>query len=287
MYYPILLVRYHGHWQPHLHRKTNKAALASFLQKSVAPADQLPDHSATIIDGMSIIQKVKGDQVNFGEIAQLVLSMALKDGSTSDRIDIVFDTYKDTSIENCERLTRGEELGLKLQDITASQIVRQWRSFLAYVGNKSSLISFLVSEWRKPDYAKRLNGKVLFVTTEDKCYKITTEGNQEVLELQSTREEADGRLFLHAAHAAQIGYPAVVISSDDTDVFIMALAFHTQIASTLFQKSGTKERKRIIDITKIAASVGTDVCHETYRDACLYRLRHCQHICWQRQTRSA
>lgn len=244
-----------------LHRKTNKAALASYLQKNVAPADQLPDHSATIKDGMSIIQKVKGDQVNLGGIAQFVLSMALKDGSTSDRIDIVFDTYQDTSIKNCERLARGEELGLKLQDITASQIVRQWRSFLAHVGNKWSLNSFLVSEWRKPDYTKHLNGKVLFVTTEDKCYKITTEGHQEVLELQSTHEEADGRLFLHAAHAAQTGYPAVVISSDDTDVFIMALAFHTEIASKLFQKCGTKERKLIIDITKIAASVGTDVCH--------------------------
>ena len=41
----------------------------------------------------------------------------------------------------------------------------------------------------------------------------------------------------------------------------MALAFHTQIASKLFQKCGTKERKQIIDITKIAASVGADVCH--------------------------
>ena len=174
-----------------LHHKTNKAALASYLQKNVAPADQLPDHFATITDGMSIIQKVKGDQVNFGEVAQIVFSTALKDGSSSDRINIVFDTYQNTSIKNCERLTRGEELGLKLQDITASQIVRQWRSFLAHVRNKSSLISFLVNEWRKPDYTKHLNGKVLFVTTEGKCYKVTMEGNQEVLELQSTHKEAN------------------------------------------------------------------------------------------------
>ena len=51
---------------------------------------------------MSIIQKVKGDHVNFEEIAQFVLSMALKDDSTNDRIDIVFDTYQDTSIKNCD-----------------------------------------------------------------------------------------------------------------------------------------------------------------------------------------
>ena len=48
-----------------LQRKSNTAALASYQQKNVAPADQRRDHSATIIDGMSIIQKVKGDHVNF------------------------------------------------------------------------------------------------------------------------------------------------------------------------------------------------------------------------------
>ena len=53
-----------------LHRKTNKDALASYLQKNVTLADQLPDHSATIIDGMSIIQKVKEYHVNFGEITE-------------------------------------------------------------------------------------------------------------------------------------------------------------------------------------------------------------------------
>lgn len=41
----------------------------------------------------------------------------------------------------------------------------------------------------------------------------------------------------------------------------MALAFHIEIESKLFQKCGAKERKRIIDITKIAASMGADVCH--------------------------
>jgi DNA-binding PadR family transcriptional regulator len=49
-----------------------------------------------------------------------------------------------------------------------------------------------------------LNGKVLFVTTVDKCYTITTEGHQQLLELKST-------------HAAQTEEPAVAISSDDDD----------------------------------------------------------------------
>ena len=64
------------------------------------------------------------------------------------------------------------------------------------------------------------------------------------------QEEADGRLFLQAAHAARECYPAVVICSEDTDVFIMSL----------FQKYGTRTRTRLVDIMKVAASVGVDVC---------------------------
>ena len=60
--------------------------------------------------------------------------------------------------------------------------------------------------------------------------------------LQCHQEEADGRLLLHAAHAANEGYQAVVCS-EDTDVFIMLLAFHDKIGVPLFQKCGTKIRK--------------------------------------------
>ena len=74
---------------------------------------------------------------------------------------------------------------------------------MTYGGNKSSLISFLVSKWRKPDYTKHLNGKVLFVTTEKKCYKITTEGHQKVLELQSTHE-VHTLLMLHRLDIQQL-----------------------------------------------------------------------------------
>ena len=51
-----------------------------------------------------------------------------------------------------------------------------------------------------------------------------------------------------------------MICSEDTDVFIMSLAFHDKIRATLFQKCGTKARRRVIDITKVAATVGIDVC---------------------------
>ena len=128
-------------------QKTNKAVLATLLQKSIITAGKIPDNSTTIIDGMFIIQKLAGDKAN-SEVAMFVLSVDLKDGNMNQRIHVVFDIYKDTFIMNIERLAKGEELGLELKNITAAQIVSQGREFLGYAGNKSSLIQFPVEEWK-------------------------------------------------------------------------------------------------------------------------------------------
>ena len=66
-------------------------------------AEQLPGNSASVVDGMNLVQRIKGDQANFGDIASSILLMALREGSQSNRIDVVFDTYKKNSIKNSER----------------------------------------------------------------------------------------------------------------------------------------------------------------------------------------
>ena len=158
--------------------------------------------------------------------------MALNEGGKSNRIDVLFHTYRENSIKNSERSLRGEEIGM--------QIVRQWRSFLTTVKNKDSLIGFIVRGWMKAGFREKLQQKVLYATVRDKCYRITSDGSNEVLALQCQQEEADGRLLLHATHAVEEGYEGVVVCSEDTDVFIMALAFKDKIEASLFQKCGTK-----------------------------------------------
>ena len=78
--------------------------------------------------------------------------------------------------------------------------------------------------------------------------------------MKSQQEEADGRLLLHASHAANEGFTSVLVCSEDTDVFIMSLAFTNEIGPSLLMKSGTRTRTKIIDITKVAASPGPGVC---------------------------
>ena len=97
-------------------RKISKAVLAHNLQKGAALAEYIPDKSAIVIDGMSLVQNVGQNDGTF-EIAAVVQSMVFKEGTHSSRIDIVFDTYRDMSIKNVERTLRGDDQCLQLQNI--------------------------------------------------------------------------------------------------------------------------------------------------------------------------
>ena len=58
----------------------------------------------------------------------------------------------------------------------------------------------------------------------------------------------------------QGGYDAVVVKSEDTDVFVLHLAFSSSTDVSLFQKCGTQTRPRLIHISKLVATIGEDVC---------------------------
>ena len=122
------------------------------------------------------------------------------------------------------------------------------------------MIKFLVSEWQKPKYAEKLHDKDLYVTYLDNCWKITDQSTEQVHGLSTQQEEADGCLLLHAAHAVAEGYSAIVICSEDTDVFILCLAFSERLNVPLFQKCGTQSRTRLVDITSVSSALGSDVC---------------------------
>ena len=107
-------------------RKINKAVLAHHLQKGAARAEYIPDKSAIVW----CVQNVRQNDGTFVEIAAVVHSMVFKEGIHSSRIDIVFDTYIDMSIKNVERTLRGDDQGIQLQNISETQLVKQWKKCL-------------------------------------------------------------------------------------------------------------------------------------------------------------
>ena len=71
----------------------------------------------------------KGWPVNIAEIAESLLSMALNEGTLSDRIDVVFDDYREDSIKSAERENRGDGSGSEFRNLQADHQVKQWRNF--------------------------------------------------------------------------------------------------------------------------------------------------------------
>ena len=58
-----------------------------------------------------MVKKIREDQKTFAEVADDMLSMVLHEGTDSQRIDVVFKVYRDSSIKNVEREKRGSESG--------------------------------------------------------------------------------------------------------------------------------------------------------------------------------
>ena len=100
---------------------------------------------------MARVQKVsvESTQITFGSLAFCLIAMVLREALDSSRIiNFVFDTYKENSTKNTERSMRGEVPGVQEVNITALQLIKQWKRSLSQLKNETSLISFLVEEWQ-------------------------------------------------------------------------------------------------------------------------------------------
>ena len=79
-------------------------------------------------------------------------------------------------------------------------------------------------------------------------------------ELTSNQEEGDTHLPFHPKHAAQEGYKAVAVISEDTDVFIFLLNFLSIINTRLYMKCSSKSRTQLIDIKGAVQRTGQEIC---------------------------
>ena len=107
-------------------RKTNKARLGKELEKLIQPTTEVTRPSAYLIDGMALVQKLKIDYLTFGEIADKILSRVLLEGEGSNRVDVVFDVYRDISIKSAERELRGKSDSITFKNLAAGQKVKQF-----------------------------------------------------------------------------------------------------------------------------------------------------------------
>ena len=67
-------------------------------------------------------------------------------------------------------------------------------------------------------------------------------------------------MFLHGPHAAAAGYRAVVITSDDTDVFALFLTFKGFISCPVFVKRNQQTRTVYMDVSRIVRMLDSELC---------------------------
>ena len=120
---------------------------------------------------MAPVQCLKGDQKTFSAVAETVLRKVPNEGGTSDRIDVIFDDYREESVQNAEQEKRGEGSGSEYCNIQADHKIKQWRKFWCNSKNKQAFIVFLLpvhgrktSTWRSCQERHWLSRVVTHVT---------------------------------------------------------------------------------------------------------------------------
>lgn len=249
-------------------RKTAKSKLMDMLSRTCEPAEEISlESSVYIVDGMSQIHKLLDIPKTFGLLAEKLFTKILHESTTCPRVDIVFDTYRPVSIKNSERMQRASEEAMpvqNIQNIMPAHPVKNWKRFLSNNNNKSELISFLWNEWRNPTFTEKLRNKVIFLTCNEECCKLSsTSAVENVSALHSSQEEADTRLVLHAFHALNSGFFSIIIQSDDTDVAVIILSTFPEFSKrggNIYLKMGTSNRLRYHDMDVMYRANGASIC---------------------------
>ena len=86
-----------------LPQKTAKTTLRREVIKSVPLAESIQMPATSLTDGMTIVQKIAGDNRTLAEIAHAVLALGMAETRTSRWVDFVFDVYQENSIKDSER----------------------------------------------------------------------------------------------------------------------------------------------------------------------------------------
>ena len=137
---------------------------------------------------------------------------------------------------------------LIVQEVIQTTFIKQWSQLLSSGDFKNKLVTFLVNDWKTQ--GEILGARIFFFNNTIETYKVTSSLVEIVEDLQSNQEEADTRMLLHAQHASST-HEEVVLSTPDTDVFIIALSKLHKINAKLFMLTDFGEKRRLINLNEL------------------------------------
>ena len=183
--------------------------------------------------------------------------------SKADRIDFVFDTYKEMSIKDSERTRRGNTKPIEISTVMKdTPLPVRMETFWPSGKNKTRLqyllraailgyqwqhnIHIVVSRTDQPEH-------------ETPCVSVVNKTLNPLPELDLSMEEADVRMIPHAVNATAEGSRRCVIISGDTDVVVLALHFFSILQlrglQELWIRAGIGNSTRYIPLHKIGNKI--------------------------------
>ena len=262
--------------------KTDKSQLLHHLEAKVsAAADQELTFAAedvVIVEANAVYQTIVKAPPTFGELALHIFHARIPKVNV---LHFVTDTYVSNSIKDFERERRGTSASFKIGG-PKTTTPHDWKSFLHSSSNKTQLTDFLLAEWKTDQFAKHLQGRKLFFVNRQTCHCLTSDDGVHVIcidvpELHSSQHEADTRIILHCLHADRSCQEpcTIVVSSPDTDVFVLLLYYAKDIKKSLLFQTGSGNKRRLIDVQAVVNAVGDNTIqalHGTYIDRSMVKL---------------
>src|SRR6266536_2542823 len=81
--------------------------------------------------------------------------------------------------------------------------------------------------------------------------------------LQSTHEEADTRIILHAIDAISAGYQRLIVQCRDTDVLVLLIHFYDRIAADeIWMSAGTKTKPKFFPVHAIRRELSDEIIYQ-------------------------
>ena len=243
-------------------RTATKALLAEAVTENIKcltdlPAGDLKDGATLMIDGMALLAAIGKPQgiATFGDLSNSFRATVILAARSYDRVDVLFDRYKDISIKSGTRKQRskGTRPVRRVIENRNVPLPNDWRNFLALPENKADLAK-LLSE----DLTESADDSKIVVTAggfeqEEGVGSTSTDIDKSALEAH--HEEADTRIVLHCMNSTA---DCIVVQARDTDILVLLLAhFHRFQCKNLWIKAGTAKKRKYIRVHEIATQLSS------------------------------
>ena len=234
-------------------RSGDKSILVKCLETTTPSLNLPPDVDAIILEGSVLVNQLKpGLSSKFSDYAKNVfLPYVKRKLQNTSRVDVVWDKYVPNSLKTATRDKRGK--GIRRRVEPDSRVPGNWEAFLRIDENKTELFKYLAEEIINIDSADKQ-----VITTYGEKVLMKIEQNSELLE-PCNHEEADTRLFVHAADASNQRKKRVMICTVDTDVVVIALAMFDRLdLDELWISYGVGKHLRYLPIHTMHANLGPE-----------------------------